>query len=142
MNLVPRYRLGSLLNLTVFNLLASILLCGVFTQPCNGLSGNTQKSHQHPNTIVTPRAVAAFALTETMIKPRSANHKNSRRSQQNPQKIPKIAVRQLERVPGFLTLDDRDRAFARLLLSTTERRMGQIDKVLEQFVRQPLSEVR
>ncbi|OEU17535.1 S-adenosyl-L-methionine-dependent methyltransferase [Fragilariopsis cylindrus CCMP1102] len=45
----------------------------------------------------------------------------------------KFAIRVLEQDPAYLNLDQRDRAFARNLLSTTERRMGQIDQVIKSF---------
>jgi hypothetical protein len=54
---------------------------------------------------------------------------------------PKIAIRQLEQNASFMAMDTRDRAFARMLLSTTERRLGQIDKVLQKFVHKAFSEV-
>ena len=37
--------------------------------------------------------------------------------------------------PALASLDARDRAFARLLLTTTLRRLGQIDALLDQFMR-------
>lgn len=40
--------------------------------------------------------------------------------------------------PGFASLDPRDRAFARNLLSTTLRRLGQIDAVLAALLERPL----
>jgi len=43
------------------------------------------------------------------------------------------SLQQLEFDPSFTSLEDqRDRSFARLLVTTVERRLGQIDKVLEQ----------
>ena len=44
-----------------------------------------------------------------------------------------FGIRQLENDPDFLLLDTRDKAFARLLFSTVERRYGQIDKVVFSF---------
>jgi hypothetical protein len=50
----------------------------------------------------------------------------------------KFAVRRLESDPNYLNLEDRrDRAFARLILTTAERRQGQIDKVIKKFVKAP-----
>ncbi|MFO1157667.1 MAG: transcription antitermination factor NusB [Reyranellaceae bacterium] len=43
----------------------------------------------------------------------------------------------LARHPGFSGLDPRDRAFVRLLLATTLRRLGEIDTVLGQLVERP-----
>jgi len=44
-----------------------------------------------------------------------------------------IALRVLENDPAYKSLDRRDRAYARLLLTTVERRQGQIDKILQQL---------
>ena len=44
----------------------------------------------------------------------------------------------LARHPGFSGLDPRDRAFVRLLLATTLRRLGEIDEVLAGLVERPL----
>src|SRR5262249_28943332 len=43
----------------------------------------------------------------------------------------------LARHPGFPALDPRDRAFVRLLLATTLRRLGEIDAVLGHLVARP-----
>jgi 16S rRNA (cytosine967-C5)-methyltransferase len=40
-------------------------------------------------------------------------------------------VERLESLPGYKQLPTRDRSLCRLLVTTTERRLGQIDKVLE-----------
>jgi transcription termination factor NusB len=62
---------------------------------------------------ITARSVAAHALLE-----------NGKR-----QSVP--SLQRLESDPLFKSLgDQRDRSFARLLVTTVERRMGQIDKVL------------
>ena len=45
----------------------------------------------------------------------------------------------LARLPGFGDLDPRDRAFVRLLLATTLRRLGEIDGVLVALVQRPLA---
>src|SRR5512143_840984 len=44
----------------------------------------------------------------------------------------------LARHPGFADLDPRDRAFVRLLLATTLRRLGEIDEVLSLLIERPL----
>src|SRR5258707_4932943 len=44
----------------------------------------------------------------------------------------------LSRHNGFPVLDPRDRAFVRLLLATTLRRLGEIDKVLGLLTDRPL----
>lgn len=63
---------------------------------------------------VTARSVAAHALLADTKKKQS---------------IP--SLQRLESDPSFKSIDDqRDRSFARLLVTTVERRLGQIDKVL------------
>lgn len=66
----------------------------------------------------TPRSTAAFALMNSLTK-----------------KNPMFATRQLENDKNFLNLSSRDRAFSKLLLTTVERRQGQIDKVISKFVK-------
>jgi 16S rRNA (cytosine967-C5)-methyltransferase len=44
----------------------------------------------------------------------------------------------LSRHAGFASLDPRDRAFVRLLLATTLRRLGEIDEVLRTLIERPL----
>jgi 16S rRNA (cytosine967-C5)-methyltransferase len=44
----------------------------------------------------------------------------------------------LARHPGFASLDPRDRAFVRLLLATTLRRLGEIEEVLANLIERPL----
>ncbi|MGH6934039.1 MAG: RsmB/NOP family class I SAM-dependent RNA methyltransferase [Dongiaceae bacterium] len=44
----------------------------------------------------------------------------------------------IERHDGWRRLDSRDRAFARALAATTLRRVGQIDRVIDQCLNQPL----
>ena len=43
----------------------------------------------------------------------------------------------LEQSPSFDSLSGADRAFARLISATVMRRMGQIDKVLNEFLDRP-----
>ena len=43
---------------------------------------------------------------------------------------------------GFAALSMRDRGFVRMMVSTTLRRMGQIDHVLTAFVARPLDQLR
>src|SRR5690348_12142062 len=45
----------------------------------------------------------------------------------------------LARHEGFVALDPRDRAFVRLLLATTLRRLGEIDEVLGMLIERPLN---
>lgn len=44
----------------------------------------------------------------------------------------------MARHAGFATLDPRDRAFVRLLLATTLRRLGEIDEVLGRLIERPI----
>ncbi|MED5548162.1 MAG: transcription antitermination factor NusB [Pseudomonadota bacterium] len=46
----------------------------------------------------------------------------------------------LEHTPGYRKMSDRDRAFARAILATTFRRLGQTRKVLDKFLAKPLEE--
>ena len=66
----------------------------------------------------TPRSTAVFALMNSLTK-----------------KNPGFAIRQLENDKAFLAFSGRDRAFARLLLTTVERRQGQIDKLISTFMK-------
>ena len=70
---------------------------------------------------LSTRAVALSALAESY------------------QKRGKIALRSLEGSTSYQLLDSRDRAFARLLLTTTERRQGQIDQIVDSFIRKAKS---
>ena len=65
----------------------------------------------------THRSVAIFAYMESMKSSRTAT----------------FAIRKMENDPNYLKLDRRDRAFARRILSTAERRQGQIEKVINNF---------
>ena len=47
----------------------------------------------------------------------------------------------LEHAPGYRALSDRDRAFARAILATTFRRLGQTRAVLAGFLAKPLDEM-
>jgi hypothetical protein len=69
-----------------------------------------------PKGSPTHRSTAVFALQE--------------------RRISSFPIRQLEKDQNYVELDRRDRAFARLMLSTAERRKGQIDKVLHSFMRE------
>jgi len=74
--------------------------------------------------VITPtsRSTAVFALMECK---RHGQH---------------FAVPKLENDPNYVNLEERrDRAFARLILTTSERRLGQIDKVIKKFVRKTKS---
>ena len=66
--------------------------------------------------IPTHRSVAVFALYEGQKRGGT------------------YAIRHLESNADYLHLDGRDRSFARLVLTTAERHMGQIDKVLMGFI--------
>lgn len=47
----------------------------------------------------------------------------------------------LEHTPGYREMSDRDRAFARAILATTFRRLGQTRKVLGEFLAKPIDEM-
>lgn len=79
-------------------------------------SSSNDKKQSSRNSSPTHRSAAIFALME------------------GGKRQPTFAVRRLENDPAYLALEQRDRSFARLLITTTERRMGQIDQVLEQFM--------
>ena len=78
---------------------------------------------------LTPRAVAVFALLES-----SKKQQQTTTTTKNRKDTSNIALRLLENNnPSYLQLDARDRAFARLLLSTSERRYGQLDAIIASF---------
>jgi hypothetical protein len=109
-------------NNYTFVVLRSLFLCmAIFgcliLDECNGLSSNNSYNERPDTGVITHRASAVFALMESMKK------KNV------------FAIRMLEQDPSYLDLDKRDRAFARLLLSTAERRSGQIETVIQSFER-------
>ncbi len=70
------------------------------------------------------RSVAVFSLMESMKK-----------------RNPPFASRALEQDPDYQRFDARDRAFSRALLMTTERRSGQISKMIQSCMR-PQTKVR
>jgi 16S rRNA (cytosine967-C5)-methyltransferase len=95
--------------------------------PIEGLQQNRKQKKQHQvqqknnnqnnvRAICTARSTAIFALLESLKK----------------QQV--FAIRVLENDPSYQHMDRRDRAFSRLLLSTTERRSGQIEKILNSFI--------
>lgn len=90
---------------------------------------STKHRFQSSTKRISPRAVASFALMESTYEKGNQNAP------------PKIAIRILELNPTYLAMDYRDRAFARLLLTTTERRLGQIDKVIDGYIHKSLSMV-
>lgn len=101
---------------SLFLFIAVFVGCMVLDE-CDGLSSNTSRQQRPDAGAITHRASAIFALMESMKK------KNV------------FAIRVLEQDPAYLDLDQRDRAFARLLLSTAERRSGQIEAVIRSFER-------
>ena len=48
--------------------------------------------------------------------------------------VSQFAVRRLENDNNFANLDQRNRSFARLMVATVERRQGQIDTIIKQFI--------
>ena len=100
-----------------FFLLLTFIIISTLPGHCDGFS-KTNNSNARPEArAITHRASAVFALMESMRK------KNA------------FAIRILEQDPSYLNLDQRDRSFARLLLSTAERRSGQIEIVIKSFER-------
>ena len=82
--------------------------------------GQKSKSKEafHPNS----RTVAAMALLEQKGRE-------------------EFSLRRLEKDSNYQELDQRDRRFAKLLVSTVERRKGQLDKVMAACVDKPLGPV-
>lgn len=90
-------------------------------------TASTHNKRQH-----NPRSVAVAAL-RVMSNNESAttNGRNNNKKPRQKKQSSDFSVRRLENDPAFQGLSDqRDRSFARLLVATVERRMGQIDKVL------------
>ena len=85
---------------------------------------NTKKQTEGKS-VCLARVVAINALTvSTSQQTNKHNHHDG-----------DFATRRLEQDPTYQTnLDQRDRSFARLLVATVERRMGQIDKLLTMAV--------
>jgi len=76
-----------------------------------------QQQQQHHFRTTNPRSLAVLALMKTSL---IGNNSNNNK-----------AVTHLESNPDYLSLQDqRDKSFARKLVSTTQRHLGQIDKVL------------
>jgi hypothetical protein len=87
----------------------------------NSPNSNTTSRRTRKEVLVYPpssRSTAVFAMYDSL----------KRRST--------IALRILENDPTYKSLENRDRAFARLLLTTAERRQGQIDKVIRKLAHQ------
>ena len=102
-----------------------LLFSGVhaFNQKSSNRAISATKLAQH-----TARHVAANSLAKsTLSSYASCASSGSGADQAN---VPSFATRQLEQDPHYDALEQRDRAFARLLVATVERRLGQIDAVL------------
>jgi hypothetical protein len=83
--------------------------------------GPTSNGRALRSTVSYPpssRSTAAFAMYESLRRKST------------------IALRILENDPTYKALESRDRAFARLILTTAERRHGQVDKVIKKLVHQ------
>ncbi len=82
------------------------------------LAASNEPSQQPGNRrrTISSRSTAAFALNESF------------------KRSSVIAIRVLENDPAYKSLEIRDRAFARLLLTTAERRHGQIEKVIKKVM--------
>jgi hypothetical protein len=146
---MPRILLRLCYLFGAFSLFGSriLLLDVLMLHSTKGLSTQSRKSTPKKTKITsngstdiaatTPRAAASFALMEAMASTSTQTNPNQKRKPK-----PKIAIRQMEQNSAFLAMSTRDRAFARVLLSTTERRSGQIEKVLKKFTTKPMSGVR
>jgi len=104
------YMIGSFFQLV-------FIFCVLVLDKSDGLTNNNNSNARPSDGVITHRASAIFALMESLKK------KNA------------FAIRILEQDHGYLSLDRRDRSFARLLLSTTERRSGQLEIVIQSFQR-------
>eukprot|EP00542_Grammatophora_oceanica_P018049 CAMPEP_0194048094 /NCGR_PEP_ID=MMETSP0009_2-20130614/26723_1 /TAXON_ID=210454 /ORGANISM="Grammatophora oceanica, Strain CCMP 410" /LENGTH=613 /DNA_ID=CAMNT_0038693901 /DNA_START=50 /DNA_END=1891 /DNA_ORIENTATION=- len=88
----------------------------------------------------SPRTVAALALIQTDMavlkgsSRRRNRNKNNQKPTSRPRK-PKLPLATLETNVHYLTMDPRDRAFCRLLVTTVERRRGQLVKILDSLKR-------
>ena len=96
----------------------------------NNNNNNNIQTKPKTKTIVpqigTARSTAIFALYESLITKTKKKNKEATK--------PVFAIRVLENDVSYQKLDGRDRAFSRLLLSTTERRSGQIEKILNSYI--------
>jgi len=92
--------------------------------PPSSLSdSSTPRSRKSPEDIQkkknkTARNEARYIAATSLLESTSKKQNNE------------FCLRRLESDPSFLRLEPRDRRFARRLVSTVERRMGQIDKIL------------
>jgi 16S rRNA (cytosine967-C5)-methyltransferase len=92
----------------------------------------------------TARFVAVSALATAAASARgssffSSSEENEEVAHADEQQTQSVyATRELEQSSQYQSLDARDRAFARLLVATVERRHGQIDKVIQSCVTKPI----
>ncbi|CAJ1969933.1 unnamed protein product [Cylindrotheca closterium] len=90
----------------------------VKVQASSDVFSSTSKKEAASLANPSARSVAVFSLMDSLGK-----------------KNRSFAVQHLENDPDYQRLEKRDKAFARLLFSTVERRQGQIDKVVSSFTR-------
>ncbi|KAL7556559.1 hypothetical protein ACA910_009078 [Epithemia clementina (nom. ined.)] len=102
----------------------------LYHQPISA-SAATQKSTPRANDDV----VATDSSSEVKQMPSSTSRYEALRAlvPRRRSASSSFAVERLEASSGYHSLWSRDRAFARLLVSTVERRQGQIDKILQNF---------
>ncbi len=106
-------------------------------------SDNTQTLATKKTTRPTARFVAVSALANAAASARgpffvSSSEENEAAYADEQQTQSVYATRELEQSSQYQSLDARDRAFARLLVATVERRHGQIDKVIKSCVTKPI----
>jgi 16S rRNA (cytosine967-C5)-methyltransferase len=87
----------------------------------DNISDNDPSSSSNREKIPMARIVAAQSIMENNISKKKNNNHNINTN--NP-------VTKLESNPNFTTLSQRDKSFARNIVSTTIRRKGQIDNIL------------
>jgi 16S rRNA (cytosine967-C5)-methyltransferase len=89
-------------------------------------SSEAKKAHRTSEDAATARSLALAALMKRYSSGRGADD-SRKASLRDGRSVMDI----LESLPALSSLSVRDRAFCRLLITTAERRMGQIDKVIE-----------
>lgn len=91
-------------------------------------SKSSNKSSSKRGVKATPRSVAITALANAAASAYVSCSSSGAGAQVN---AGSFATRQLEQDNNYKQLEGRDRSFARLLVATVERRLGQIDGVLD-----------
>ena len=107
----------------------------------SSVSSDYPSSSPKPSTTITTTAAAAAAASSSLLLPplvqpttRSVAIFALLDNRKNDPKQEQFAVRRLEKDPNFARLDQRDRSFSRLMVTTAERRQGQIDSIIGHFL--------